>query len=157
MVRLEITTEHPADRATMASWVRQFSVAANRATMDIHMPKNHEHCADCYGNISVVVYVPRRSDLRAKLGAGDLSIRGVTGNKDISLDVGDLRIGIGGPDAYGHIETHTKIGDIDDPFNPGGGASGFLGKTEDFNLKGQYHLQAKVGVGDIHLYKERPQ
>ena len=151
-VRLEIQSER-ADDKTMQHWVRQFNVAANRAEIDIHMPKNHEHCADCYGNTSVTLYVPRRCDLKVELGVGDLTVSGVEGNKQIHDGIGDLRVGIAGRNEYGHIETHTRIGDIDDPFNPGG-QNGFLGKTEDFNLHGQYNLKARVGIGDIHMVQE---
>ena len=153
-VRLEVTAGQHADHATMASWVRQFNVAASRAAIEIHMPKDRRHCGDCYGNSSVVVYVPERSDLEVKLGVGELRIQGVRGNKELENGVGDLRVGIASPNEYGHIETHTRIGDIHDPFSPGAGAHGFLGKTEDFELKGDYHLKATVGIGDIYLYEE---
>lgn len=148
-VRLEIHTDRGADQQTMAGWVRRFQVAANRATIEINIPKTGYDCNHC--GADVTLYVPPQSDLEADLKVGDMTIQDVEGNKDVSVGVGDLNIAIAHPGAYGHVETHTRIGDVDDALNHGGGQSGFLGKTEDFTLSGRYHLKASTGVGDLHI------
>lgn len=153
-VRLEIHTTHSADQQTIASWVRRFEVAANRATIEIQLPKDHEHCSDCYGGIDVFLYVPDRADLKADLKVGDLTVSGIHGDKDLHVGVGDLRIGVADPSDYGHVETHTRIGDVHDFLNKGSGAEGFLGKSEDFTLNGRYHLKASTGIGDVHITEE---
>ncbi len=153
-VRLEIHTTRSVDRQAMAGWVHRFEVAANRATLDLQMPKDREHCSDCYGGIDVVLYVPERSDLKADLGVGDLTIRGVQGNKDVHTGVGDLRLAVGDPAEYGHVETQTRIGDVHDVLNQGSPSDGILGHTEDFSLSGRYHLRASTGIGDVHISKD---
>ncbi|MGA7524175.1 MAG: hypothetical protein WBW84_17110 [Acidobacteriaceae bacterium] len=153
-VRLEIHTTRSVDQQTIASWVRRFEVAADRATLELQIPKDREHCVDCSGGVDVVLYVPERTDLKADLDVGDLTIRGVEGNKDVHTGVGDVRIAVAHPAEYGHVETHTRIGDINDFLNQGSGDSGFLGHSEDFTLSGRYHLRASTGIGDVHISQE---
>ena len=81
---------------------------------------------------------------------GDLNVTGIRGDKDLHVGVGDLTISLGDDAEYGHFVLSTRIGDVNDPLNPGG-QHGFLGKGEDFNGKGHYHLRATVGVGDLTL------
>jgi len=151
-LRLEIKNGNGADPAAMASWVRRFDVAGDRATLEIQVPRDHQHCSDCSQGIDVTIYVPAHSDLKIKLGVGNLAIQGVRGNKEADIDVGGLKIGYT-PGEYGYIQTHAGIGDIHDPLNQGG-SSGFLGKDEDFTLAGPDHLRASVGVGNVDLYEE---
>lgn len=152
-VRLEIQNNTPSvDQQTVASWVRRFDVAADRATIEIQIPKRFHNCDDC--GTHVILYVPRQSDLKADLEVGDLTIRGVKGNKDAHTGVGDLRIAIANPGEYGHIETNTRIGDVHDVLNQNGESEGFLGHSEDFTLNGPYHLRASTGVGDVHISQE---
>jgi hypothetical protein len=150
-VRLEIDASGDIDQETVASWVTRFDVAGNRATLDIRTPKERHHCDHC--NTDIVLYVPAQSALEVNAGVGDVTVRGVRGDKDIHVDVGDLKIALSDPDDYGHVETHTRIGDINDFLNKGG-ESGFLGKSEDFTLHGRFHLKATVGIGDLNVREE---
>lgn len=149
-LRLVIDTHRPVDQETMAGWIRRFDVAADRATIDIQIPTWKDNCAgDCGGDVTL--YVPEKSDLKIDLGVGDLTVSGVQGNKDLYTGVGDLRVAVASPGEYGHVEAHTRIGDVDDFLNQHGESEGFLGHSEDFNLNGTYHLRASTGVGDVHI------
>lgn len=150
-VRLEIQTHRPVDQEAMAGWVRRFEIAADRAVIDIHIPKWNDNCADDCGG-DVTLYVPPQTSLKADLGVGDMTIRGVQGDKEVHTGVGDLRIAVADPSEYGHVETHTRIGDVNDILNRGDGQSGFLGKTENFTLSGRYHLKASTGIGDLRIF-----
>lgn len=147
-VRIEIRTNRAVDQETMAGWIQRFEVAAGRATIEVRIP-NHNLTND--SSTDVTLYVPPQSDLKADLEVGDLTIRGIDGNKDVHTGVGDLRIAIANPSDYGHVETHTRIGDVSDFLNHSSDDSGFLGKTEDFTLSGRFHLKATTGVGDVHI------
>src|SRR5207237_1158725 len=46
-------------------------------------------------NLRFSIEVPTQSDLYVRLSAGDLTIEGVRGNKDVELRAGDLRIDVG--------------------------------------------------------------
>lgn len=153
-VRLEIQTTRSVDQETMAGWVSRFEVAGGRATIDIRLPKDREHCSDCYGGINVVLDVPERSDLKADLGVGDLTVRDIHGDKDLHVGVGDLRVAVDNPSEYGHVETHTRIGDVHDFLSHNNDPDGILGKSDDFTLSGRYHLRASTGIGDVHISKE---
>ncbi|MGC2619404.1 MAG: hypothetical protein WA414_10220 [Acidobacteriaceae bacterium] len=145
-VRLEIDPKAFYDADTVAGWVHRFEVAANRASIDLQMPKsNHGHSSP-----EVTLYVPANGDLELSLGIGDLNVNGIRGDKDLHVGVGDLTVGFDSDSEYGHVVLSTRIGDVSDPLNPGG-QHGFLGKDDEFNGKGHYHLRATVGVGDLSL------
>jgi len=150
-VRLQIDTHSGVDRHTIASWVTRFDVAGDRATLDIRTPKNRHNCDNC--DTDIALYVPAQSALEVNAGVGDVTVRGVQGDKDIHVEVGDLKIALSDPDDYGHVETSTRIGDVNDFLNKGG-ESGFLGKSEDFSLHGRFHLKATVGIGDVSVQRE---
>ena len=151
-IRLEIQSNRDVDQQTVASWVRRFDVAANRATIEIDIPRRMHDCDNC--STDVILYVPERADLKADLDVGDLTIRGVQGNKDVHTGVGDLRVVVANPAEYGHVETHTRIGDVHDALNQHGEGDGFLGHSEDFNLNGPYHLRASTGIGDVRISED---
>jgi hypothetical protein len=145
-VRLEIVPNADYGEDTVRAWVRRYDVTGDYATIDLNLPKtNHGHSGP-----SVTLYVPAQADLRIDLGVGDLHVDGIRGDKDLHVGVGDLTIGLDPSPDYGHVEIATHIGDVNDPLNPGR-ENGFLGKNEDFVLKGRFRLHATVGVGDINL------
>lgn len=148
-VRLEIHAGESVSPETIASWVKRFDVAADRATLEIRIPKDHEH----YGGTDVVLYVPEQTELKINLGVGDLTLRGIRGDKELHLGIGDLRIGVANLQEYAHVEVHTHLGDINDSLNHGL-PTGFLGKSEDLTLHGRFHLKAFVGIGDLDLFEE---
>jgi hypothetical protein len=100
-------------------------------------------------DVRVEVQVPVRSNLYIRLSAGELSVSGIEGNKDIGLKAGELRIDVGDPAKYRDIHSSVRIGEISaHPFNvrKGGFFRGF-----DLNGKGTYSLRATVGVGEVTL------
>jgi hypothetical protein len=148
-LRLEIHTQRPVDQETMAGWVKRFDLAADRATIEIQIPTKGNDCDNC--GTDVTLYVPDRADLKADLGVGDMTISGVHGNKELHTGVGDLRIAVADPTEYGHVQTHTRIGDVHDFLNQASDHDSILGKSEDFTLSGRYHLRASTGIGDVHI------
>lgn len=148
-IRLQIHSSRPLSQSEMASWVRQFQVAANRATLDLHLPKNQTDCNNC--DLHVSLYIPQQADLKVDLGVGDLTIQGLGGDEDAHTGIGDLHIVLPDAASIGHVETHTRIGDVHDGLNQQGSQSGFLGKSEDFALTGLHHLKASAGIGDVHI------
>lgn len=144
-LRMEIRpNRHETSSSEVQSWVRQFDVSGTQATIRLHMPKTGNHGGD------VTLYVPSRTNLSVDLGIGDMTITGIDGNKDISMHIGDLKIGGLQASGYGSVHLSTHIGDLDDGvFSTH--ESGWLGKSEDVTGKGQYRLNAHIGIGDIRL------
>jgi hypothetical protein len=145
-LRLEIETHGFDSPETVKGWVKRFDVNAANATIELELPKDTRENS----GPDVALYVPATGDLKVSVGVGDLKINEIRGDKDLHVGVGDLTVELDEPPDYGHVEIATRIGDVDDPLNPSHN-DGFLGKSENYVLKGRYHLRATVGVGDVHL------
>jgi hypothetical protein len=97
----------------------------------------------------VTITVPRESNLFARMSGGDLSVEGVTGDKDIELVAGDLSIQVGDPEEYAHVDVSVKFGDVSgDQF---GEPKGVMGNSMRREGSGKYRLHAHVMAGDLML------
>ena len=100
--------------------------------------------------VKIRVEVPKSSNLFVRAPAGDLTLSGVTGDKDVEIHAGDLTISVGNPGDYKHADASVWAGDLT--------ASAF-GVTKDGlfrsfdkdNATGKYRLHAHVGAGDLVL------
>jgi len=64
------------------------------------------------------VRVPARSGLRVRLTAGDLTVEGIEGNKDIESHAGDVTIDVGRAEDYSRVDASLWAGDLEaPPFN----------------------------------------
>jgi hypothetical protein len=62
--------------------------------------------------------LPTRSGLRVRLTAGDLTVEGIEGNKDIESHAGDLTIDVGRAEDYHRVDASLWAGDLQaPPFN----------------------------------------
>jgi hypothetical protein len=142
-LRLVITSHKQEDATAAPQWIREFAVNGSQAKIVLVMPKHGEH------NFDVTLYVPKRSDLRVNLEVGNLTIRGITGNTDAELGVGDLKITVPDPHAYRRVAMSVHIGDVDARafgLNP----QGFLGKSVEREFSsGSYRLKLHTGIGDV--------
>lgn len=98
---------------------------------------------------SIVIEVPKASNLYVRLPFGDLNIEGVSGDKDVEMHAGDLNIEVGNPADYGHVDASVNAGDL---------SAGPFGETKDGLFRsfektgtGRYRLHAHVGAGDLNL------
>jgi hypothetical protein len=103
-------------------------------------------------NLRFTIQVPDRSDLYVRLSAGDLSIEGIRGNKDVEIRAGDLRMDVGRADDYRKVDASLWAGDIK--------ASAFqifkggLFRSFDWSGNGPYRLHAHLMAGDLYLYSK---
>jgi len=105
-----------------------------------HVPKNE---------FQVTIAVPRETNLFARMRAGDLSVDGVAGDKDLELLAGDLSIQV--PDAadYGAVDLSVRFGDVSGcQF---GSPRGSIGNSLKRDGGGKYRLRAHVFAGDLML------
>jgi len=101
-------------------------------------------------DVKIRIEVPKSSSLFVRAPAGDLTVSGVTGDKDVEIHAGDLTISVGNPADYKHADGSVWAGDLS--------ASAF-GVTKDGlfrsfdkdNASGRYRLHAHVGAGDLVL------
>jgi hypothetical protein len=104
---------------------------------------------DRTNDVHVVIEVPSNANLHIRLSAGELSVSGIEGNKDIGMTAGELRVDVGDPAKYKDVHSSVRIGEITArPFNVK--KEGFF---REFSLKGNgtYSLRATVGVGEVVL------
>jgi hypothetical protein len=102
-----------------------------------------------HNELTITVQVPKNSNLFVRIFAGDVEVKGITGNKDIELHAGDLTIGVGDAGDYAHVEASVTSGEIDaEPF---GENHGGLFRSFEKSGSGKYRLVAHVGAGDLTL------
>ena len=105
-----------------------------------HVPKN-----EC----QVTIAVPKETNLYARMRAGDLSVDGIAGDKDLELLAGDLTIQGADSAQYGPVDLSVKFGDVSaDQF---GSPKGSVGNSVRRDGSGKYKLHAHVFAGDLTL------
>ncbi len=148
-IRLTVEPRGFYDDATVQSWVRRFDVAGDRASIELKLPKNEDN----HRGATVTISVPPQTNLKLELGVGDLTVKGIEGNKDLHVGIGDLTVGVTDGAKYNEIRTGTKIGDADDGiFHQH--SDGFFPKTQHSSLQGIYKLHATVGIGDVNVVQD---
>jgi hypothetical protein len=100
----------------------------------------------------VAIGVPARSDLWVRLSAGELTIRGVTGHKDVSAWAGELKIAVGDGAEYRAVNTSVLAGEIQAPSLKG--SKGGVFRSFMWNGPGTYDLRAELTAGEIQLRAE---
>jgi len=105
---------------------------------------------DCpHGNFQTKIEVPKSSALYVRMMAGQLDVRGITGDKDIELTFGQLNLDVGKPDDYGHVDASVSSGAVDAaPFDV---HKGGLFRSFDHDGPGKFRLHAHVGAGQLDL------
>ena len=58
------------------------------------------------------IEIPRSMNLRVRCSAGDLTVSGIAGDKDIELNAGNLTVEVGDASAYRHAEGSVLAGNI---------------------------------------------
>ncbi|HLY15814.1 MAG TPA: hypothetical protein VKR61_01260 [Bryobacteraceae bacterium] len=101
-------------------------------------------------NFRIRIDVPRKLRLFVRSPAGDLTINGVTGDKDVELHAGDLTIAVGAAADYAHADGSVLAGDLSASAF-GVTKDGLFRSFEKDNPSGKYRLHAHVGAGDLVL------
>ncbi|MBI3131114.1 MAG: hypothetical protein HYZ13_07135 [Acidobacteria bacterium] len=98
-------------------------------------------------NFHIEIQVPRTTALTLRMSAGEVTIQGIEGDKDLRLQAGELKVKVGDPAAYGPVSASVWAGEV----NPGpfGEAREGLFRTFRHQGQGQFSLQAKVKAGEV--------
>jgi hypothetical protein len=99
--------------------------------------------------VQVTIAIPRETALYARMRAGDLSIDGVTGDKDLELLAGDLSVQVSDPADYGPVDLSVRLGDLSG--SQFGDPRGRVGNSLRRDGSGKYRLHAHVFAGDLTL------
>ena len=99
--------------------------------------------------VQVTIAIPKDTNLFARMRAGDLSVDGVAGDKDLELLAGDLRLGVPDPAEYGTVDLSVRFGDVS--ARQFGEPKGLMGNSVKRDGMGKYRLHAHVFAGDLTL------
>ena len=100
-------------------------------------------------NFYATIEVPALADLRIRLTAGDMSVAGVKGDKDIEIRAGDLNISVGSTSDWGDVDASVTAGDIHaSPFQA---SRGGLFRSFHWKGPGKYRLHVHLMAGDVNL------
>jgi hypothetical protein len=130
------------DRETLSRIRARADIRGREATITTDGPGN--------SRFRMAIQVPARADLHIRLTAGELTIEGIEGNKDVALHAGELNIDVGPAGDYGRVEASVWAGEVDAaPYqvNTGG-----LFRSFDWRGQGPYRLEARLKAGEVRLY-----
>lgn len=100
-------------------------------------------------NFHATIEVPALADLRIRLTAGDMSVTGIKGDKDIEIRAGDLNISVGSASDWGDVDASVTAGDINaSPFQA---SKGGLFRSFHWKGPGKYRLHVHLMAGDVNL------
>lgn len=103
-----------------------------------------------HGNLQIKVEVPRKTNLRVTMPAGEVKVEDVAGDKDIEIYAGQITISSTRDWDYRRIEASVDIGQVNASaygVSKGGFFRSFTNKSPD----GEYRLWAHVITGQIDL------
>jgi hypothetical protein len=100
-------------------------------------------------DIQITIEIPKDSGVVVRMPFGDLTMEGISGDKDVELHAGDLSIAVGAAADYGHVDASVISGDLQaEPF--GESHSGLFRSFEKTGA-GRYRLHVHLGAGDLTL------
>jgi hypothetical protein len=96
------------------------------------------------------IEIPRSMNIRVRCSAGNLTISGISGDKDVELNAGNLTIDVGDAGTYRHAEGSVLAGNISaSPF--GVEHDGLFRSFTKDNPAGRYRLRAELLAGNLTL------
>jgi hypothetical protein len=104
-------------------------------------------------SVDVELELPSPISLEVHMTAGDLTVEGVEGDKNLQLFAGDLKVDVGTLESLREAEVSSGIGDANVPSV--GTMHGWLGHTWKYQGSGPYRLHAYTTLGDVSLVASR--
>lgn len=102
-----------------------------------------------HNNFRARVELPKSSELRVRMFAGQLTVDDITGDKDMELTFGQIIVDAGKPENYRNVKTSVNSGSIDaDAF---GVHKGGLFRSFERSGSGNLRLYAHIGAGQIEI------
>lgn len=150
----EYVIENSPDDHIRLAWQTRDPTAARRVRAHVNVEGTSANIlTDGPSNgFDVTIAVPTRSDLLIRLSAGDLTIRGVEGHKDVSAWAGELKIGVGAAANYRAVDASVLAGEIQAaPFK---GSTGGVFRSFQWSGSGAYELRARLTAGEIRLTEQ---
>lgn len=138
-IRVRWRTRNPEDAARVRTEVE---VKGTTAMVRTRGPRD---------NLRVDIDVPERADLDLTLSAGELAVRGIEGNKTLSMWAGDVTIEVGRPEQYREVDVSVRFGEL--TVHPFGRNTGGVFRSFSWTGSGKYRIRAKLFAGDLKLVR----
>ncbi len=150
-----------ADSGKVVPDVVRVSCASNRDDADgrVHMKLSSEASglrlrvtgdAPSHGNQKLRIEVPKRTSLRVRMAAGQITIDGVEGDKDCEMKTGQITITDHRVWNYRAVDASVDIGEVNAAAYDRD-LGGFFRHFKASSDGGEYALHAHVGTGQIDL------
>jgi len=112
--------------------------------------ESHVRVTGCpHNNFQATIEVPKTTGLVVRMFAGELNVRGITGDKDVELSFGQLTMETGNTADYSRVQASVNSGELEAPgFDV---SKGGLFRSFDHSGPGKYRLHAHVGAGQLDL------
>jgi Putative adhesin len=118
-----------------------FKVAGNNGVLKVTGgPRN---------NFRIRIEIPKRSDLKLRVSAGEVSVEDLIGDKDVEMWAGDLTMRVGDTSDYGKVDASVRAGDLD--MGPFGVSKSGLFRSYQTTGSGTHRLHVHVTAGDVEL------
>lgn len=95
------------------------------------------------------IEIPKNSDLRLRVAAGDVNVQDLIGDKDVEMWAGDLTMRVGDAADYGKVDASVRAGDLD--MGPFGVSKSGLFRSYESTGSGTHRLHVHVTAGDVEL------
>lgn len=152
-IRLTIDPRGGAyDAAEMQSWIQRFDVSGDHAALAVKLPQSF-HGKDGSSSPRITVFLPTYTDIKFEMGAGQLTVKGIEGNKDLHIDIGQMTVGVTDSATYNEIRASAKLGQANDNLF-GERSGGFFPRTAHDSAQGLYKLRATVDIGQVDIVRD---
>jgi hypothetical protein len=108
-----------------------------------------------HNNLQIRIEVPRKTNLRAQMPAGQVNVNEIVGDKDIELYAGQITITAAHKWDYKDVDVSVSVGQVNAKVY-GEGRGGFFDSVRKQNADGEYRLHAHVTTGQIDLLGKSP-
>lgn len=139
--KLRLTCTHASDPHAV-----RFLLAGEpgHEKLTIHSDMDHQN------NLEIRIEVPHRTNLRVHMGAGEVTISNLEGDKDVDLYAGQITIAEGDISDYRSVRASVDIGAVK-ASAWGVDKGGFFRSFTHTTANGEYRLYAHVLTGEIDL------
>ena len=129
-----------ADRPRHRKHVRaEIDISGTIATVQTHGDMDDYH---------VVIEIPARSDLHLRMRAGEVTVKGIEGNKDVEMTAGELNIDVV-PETYSRVRASVTFGELESRALRVSKEG--IGRSFDWRGSGRYTLRARLFAGEVNL------
>ena len=118
----------------------EVSVVGSTANVKLDGPNDNFHAT---------IYVPQQSNLSASQTIGDLRIVNVEGDKDLGLNIGNIKVEVPDPTKVKSVDASVRLGEI----HAAAWREGHGGFFPHFHARGtgNHSVNASVDIGHIEL------